>query len=167
MVDARCRDAVGDTVGGMALAALVAVTLTGGCSSVPMGRFESATRIDVMANPGFAAYQPAFQAQYDRIRGMRGAVCRDREIIAEVYRTLAQYPDGWANYWAVPPESPPVVMIFHSDAQWLGTLDVYERALGHVHNLIHRVPPTEIVEMLRRIVDCAEASEYAGRSAYR
>ena len=126
-----------------------------GCATVSLKRFESATRIDLVANPGFAEYDEPFQSQYARCKQMRRAVCTDPAAIRTVLDTINQYEKGWTNYWVIPPETPPIVLMFHNQAQWLGTLDVYEGALGHVHDLIHRIPKQDASKIVGTICDFA------------
>ena len=140
------------SVAGMLMLSVIALT---GCAQVNMKRFSCATRIDLILNPGWYEFEEPFESQIARLRQPRNATCTDPQAIRQVYDILVRYEERWSNYWAVPPQSPPVVLIFHDHRQWLGTLDVYASALGHVHNLIRRIEPADAAEILRILCDCA------------
>jgi hypothetical protein len=139
---------------GILLLVVVAMNCAG-CASVSFKRFETATRIDLVANPGLRQFSEPFQSNYTRIKQMGRAVCTDPAAIRTVLEVLEKYEDGWVNYWAIPPESAPVTLMFHDQWQWLGTLDVYEKSLGHVHDLIHRIPPEDASKIIGTICDFA------------
>ncbi|NOX58059.1 MAG: hypothetical protein GXP29_04275 [Planctomycetes bacterium] len=139
--------------GSKALLLLACVLSCAGCSSVSFKRFASATRVDIVANPGWADYQEPFQTQHQRLKEMRRAACVEPAAIKIVLDILNRYEKGWSNYWAVPPESPPVVLVFHDRDQWLGTVNVYEKALGHVHSLIRRIPIEDAAKIVSTVCD--------------
>ncbi|GJM26935.1 MAG: hypothetical protein DHS20C16_33500 [Phycisphaerae bacterium] len=134
---------------------LVVAMICGGCASVSFKRFETATRIDLVANPGLPQFSEPFQTNYSRAKQMRRAVCTDPAAIQTVLDLLRKYEKGWANYWAIPPESAPITLMFHDQTRWLGTLDVHEKALGHVHDLIRKIPPEDASKIIGTICDFA------------
>ena len=140
----------------MVFVSFMTLAVTAGCESVNMKRFAPTTRIDMRLNPGWHEYDSPFESQVARLRTKRHMTCDDPEAIRAVYEKLLLYADRWANYWAIPPESPPVVLIFHDKGQWLGTLDLYPAALGHVHNLIRRIAPEDAAGIVEILCDCEE-----------
>ncbi len=139
---------------GIALPAILVMQCLG-CATVSFKRFETASRIDLVANPGLPQFSEPFQSNYTRIKQMRRAVCTDPTAIQTVLDILREYEDGWVNYWAIPPESAPVTLMFHDRTRWLGTLDVHEKALGHVHDLIRRIPSEDASRIIGTICDFA------------
>ena len=139
---------------GMLMMVVIIINVTG-CASVSFKRFETTTRIDLVANPGLPEFSEPFQSNYSRIKQMRRAVCTDPAAIQRVLDILRKYEKGWINYWAVPPETAPLTLMFHDQMRWLGTLDVHEKALGHVHDLIRRIPTEDATEIVRIICDFA------------
>ncbi len=126
-----------------------------GCAEVSFNRFETATRIDLVANPGLPQFSEPFQSNYTRVKQMHRAVCVDPTAIQTVLDVLRNYEKGWVNYWAIPPESAPITIMFHDQNRWLGTLDVYENSLGHVHDLIRRIPAEDASKIIGTICDFA------------
>ncbi len=106
-------------------------------------------------NPGWDEFEEPFQSQFERLSENHQQTCEDAQAIARVWNILSRYEQKWENHWAVPPESPPLVLTFHKGKQWLGTLDIYQDSLGHVHNLIRRVEPQETAAIVEIICDCA------------
>jgi hypothetical protein len=135
------------------LGCLVCVATTG-CRSVQVKKFASATRVDMTTNPGWHDFEEPFASQFARLKAKRRVVCADTAAIAAVYDIIARYEKGWVEYWAIPPESPPLVLTFHEHTQWLGTLELYPLRIGHVHNLIRRIKPDEAADIVRVLCDC-------------
>lgn len=137
-----------------ALFTLCVAASVAGCAQPSIKRFENATRIDAIVNPGWWEFQEPFAARFAQLKETRGAACEDRATIEQVYAILTQYQTGWVEYWATQPESPPVTLRFQHNTDWLGTLDVYEAALGLVGNKIHRATREETARILKLICDC-------------
>ncbi len=138
---------------------LILMVSSTGCSYVNLKKFSTADRIDVRLNPGWYEFEQPFEVQVDRLKSDKHKACTNPDTIAAIYRMLPEKDESWQNHWAVPPESPPVVISFHHKTQWLGSLDLYPRALGHVHNLIFPIDIERSSEMLRILCDCAESGD--------
>lgn len=136
------------------LLAACTIALACGCSQAPIKRFKNATHVDAVVNPGWWEFTEPFAAQFAKLKESRDTACVDRDTIDQVYAILSQYEDGWIEYWAVQPESPPVTLRFHQGSEWLGTVDVYEAALGLVGNKIHRVPREITARIIELICGC-------------
>jgi hypothetical protein len=130
-----------------ALAALLA-----GCATVNMDRFATTTRIDVMLNPTTAEYPEPFAAELDRLRPTRRAICTDPRTLERVQGMLKRWEWGWMESWGGSAGLAPVLLIFHNDDQWLGTLQLYHNALGRQRSLIRRISPDEATELLRLVI---------------
>jgi hypothetical protein len=138
------------------VAAVCLAGIAGGCSTVPLKRFQDADRIDVTVNPGWFEFDEPFASHFAHLKAMHEPSCRDLGFVRAVYEIVQKYPDKWVEYWAIPPDSPPVSLTFHTGSQWLGTLEVYESALGHVGNKIHRIEKQDADRILELIGECAE-----------
>lgn len=130
------------------------IALTCGCSQAPIKRFKNATHVDAVVNPGWWEFNEPFAAQFSKLKEDRDTACVNRDTIEKVYAILSKYEEGWIEYWAVQPESPPVTLRFHQGSEWLGTVDVYEAALGLVGNKIHRALREDTARILELICDC-------------
>lgn len=130
--------------------ALALIAITSGCS-VPVDRFASADRIDITFNRVHAGYGEPFASHLARVRAMTVPTCHDPEQVRKVSAIVGRYPDGWIEYWLVPPATPPLTLTFHAGDRWLGTLHLYPDALGGPGKRIHHIQPEEAVAILDAI----------------
>jgi len=145
--------------GAVIAASVAAVSLSGGCQPVNVKRLTMATRIDVRSNQGWAEFEAPFDVQRKRLENTSRVTCTAPASLTRIGDFLSGLEDKWENWWLYPPPPPPIVLEFYRETQWLGSIDVYDWALGHTHNMIYRVEPEEAAELIRLLCDCAGAPE--------